>query len=112
MILVPASVAQETAQLVAAFFCMLGCPISWHKFQISSRSRYLGFDVNAAEGELGVAREKVDRIFAFLDKLEVGQKIHRKEVERGLGLLQWTTWVAPTLRPWLSTFYWQKAPWK
>ena len=79
---------------------------------MSPRTKYLGFDVHAAAGELGVTREKVDKILGFLDRLEVGHKIHRKEIERGLGLLQWSTWVAPTLRPWLSTFYWQKAPWQ
>lgn len=108
MILLPSDRAEEVSAQIAAFFVALGCPLSWHKFQLSTKPVYLGFTVDTERAELGIPEDKVVRICNFLRQLQPGDKVHRKVLERGIGLLQWATWIAPPLRPWLSTFYWQK----
>lgn len=104
LILVPESRVDVLGALVQILFTSLGVPLSWHKVRSGREVEFLGFHIDASNGEIGIPQPKLEKALAFLNMTK-GSRICVREIEKGRGRLLWFTWIAPALRPWLAPYF-------
>lgn len=101
LILVPESQAPLVAALAQMLMASLSIPLSWHKVRCGPQVSYLGFEINAASGEIGIPEDKLQRILDFLH-LRKGNRICKRTIEQGRGRMLWVTSLGPS-RVWFCS---------
>ena len=103
---VPSDMVIRHAVRMVCLLQVLGCPLSWKKFRISSQVVFLGFSVDVASRSIWLPLEKFEKALKALKPLlRKGSKVAKKHIEKLTGLLMWISGVAKPLRPWLASFY-------
>ena len=105
--LFPASSAPIMACLQVVLACALGLPLSWHKMDLGSSVKWIGWCLRLDGVPVAtLPDEKAARLCSVLRQLASSTKCcSRKEIESFLGLLIWFTGGARWLKPWLSVFF-------
>lgn len=105
LVLVRAHAAKFSGCLIAMFMTMMGVPLSWHKFRMGARVCFIGLVVGLGDFSLGLEADKVAKLVAFLKSLKVGNRLDRRALLKGTGVLMWASAITPWLRPRLAEFY-------
>ena len=105
LILVRIDRAWESACLLAILFSCLGVPLSWHKLEVGRQVRYLGLLIDLTAFTLGLCSDKISKMRNFLKEIVKGNRLDKRSFRKSLGVLQWASGVAPSLRPWLASLY-------
>jgi hypothetical protein len=105
LILVKEGRAWETACLLAILFSCLGVPLSWHKLEVGRRVKYLGLIIDLSAFTLGLGSDKIAKMKGFLKDIVKGNRLDKRSFRKSLGVLQWASGVALSLRPWLAALY-------
>ncbi|CAE8634678.1 unnamed protein product, partial [Polarella glacialis] len=94
---------------ILLFLAALGLPLSWKKTGIGISNTWLGYQVNITNRTAHLTPTKQITITAILRKLAEGKPHSHKEIESLVGRLLWTTYICPTLRPFLQPLWgWMK----
>ena len=101
----PKGLAILLAVMILAFGHSLGYPISWSKLQFGPEILWTGWDIHLQLQFFSLTEQKQKKVTEFLLSLVKSQRIERKVLEQGVGLLQWVTLLVPFMRPWLADLY-------
>ena len=99
------TVAPLHASLVVALLLVLNCPLSWHKCKLGKRPTWIGFGFDLSLKQVWIPDDKQLRVKAFLEACMTENKMPRRDMEKGVGLLLWVSQACKLVRPWLADFY-------
>ena len=89
----PQSAIYSTAILV--LLLSLGTPLSWKKTVLNPVNTWLGFVIDPTGPIVQMATDKNSLVINLLDKLAAGDVFTLKDLEKGMGRLQWATSACP-----------------
>ncbi|CAE8722080.1 unnamed protein product [Polarella glacialis] len=109
LIILPEDADHKLPLRILLFLTALGLPLSWKKTGIGISNTWLGYQVNITNRTAHLTPTKHITITAILRKLAEGKPHSHKEIESLVGRLLWTTYICPTLRPFLQPLWgWMK----
>ena len=83
----------------------IGTPLSWKKTALSHANTWLGFVIDPSGPIVQMAKEKHTLVLQLLDKLAAGEVFTLKDLEKGMGRLQWATSACPLTKPLLQPLW-------
>ena len=99
----PQSAIYSTAILV--LLLSLGTPLSWKKTVLNPVNTWLGFVIDPTGPIVQMATDKNSLVLNLLDKLAAGDVFTLKDLEKGMGRLQWATSACPLTKPLLQPLW-------
>ena len=93
----------STALLVVLL--SLGTPLSWKKAALAHTNTRLGFVIDPSGPIVQMARDKHALVMQLLDRLAAGEVFTLKDLEKGMGRLQWATSACPLTKPLLQPLW-------
>ena len=99
----PQSAIYSTAILV--LLLSLGTPLSWKKTVLNPVNTWLGFVIDPTGPIVQMATDKNSLVINLLDKLAAGDVFTLKDLEKGMGRLQWATSACPLTKPLLQPLW-------
>lgn len=95
--------------LSAAYICILfqffGVPISWKKCDIAKAITWIGWHFHFSAGYVTFDPDKRAKLRRLIGNLVQHRTLHKKDLERFIGLAMWLTQLFPAMRPLLQYFY-------
>ena len=107
LMLFPQSVAPLLSCLSVMLMCAMGVPLSWHKLELGSQLKWIGWHFSfGARPQACLPEDKRLRLLGMLTPLcHSGTKVDRTSVSKLAGLLAWWVGGVAWLRPWLCHFF-------
>ena len=91
--------------LVLAFCAMFGIPISYAKLQLGRGIVWIGWHFGFGSGTFCVPSDKSLKLKRLLQEALSGRNVHRRTLDKILGLLQWLCKLFRSFKPWLQPLY-------
>ncbi|CAE7197288.1 unnamed protein product [Symbiodinium sp. KB8] len=96
--------AQPVA-LTVAFLTALHAPTSWKKAQQGNTITWCGWTFCFRTETVALMQSKLQKLREQLQRLRKAAKVHRKDLEACLGLLNWATTLSPHMRSFMAPLY-------
>ena len=80
-------------------------PISWKKSVIAKELQWIGWRFNFSAGLVSLDPNKRKKLINLIDAISGKTYIHKRDIERFLGLAMWVTQLFSGMRPLLQHFY-------
>ena len=90
---------------VLAFCTMFGIPISYAKLQLGRGIVWIGWHFGFGSGTFCVPSDKCLKLKRLLQEALSGRHVHRRTLDKILGLLQWLCKLFRSFKPWLQPLY-------
>ena len=94
-----------TATFVAILLQLFAIPISWKKCILAKEVTWIGWCFNFSLGTASLDTQKRDKLLRLIQALDSQKHIHKRDIERFLGLAMWLTQLFQGMRPMLQYFY-------
>ena len=94
-----------TAAYVAILLQLFAVPISWKKCILAKEVTWIGWCFNFSLGITSLDVQKRSKLLRLIQALESQKHIHKRDIERFLGLAMWVTQLFQGMRPLLQHFY-------
>ena len=95
-----------TASLILAFCVCFNIPLSWKKLCLGPQVVWIGWCVNVRAGCFSIPRSKRLKLHLHVQKLLADPKdVHKRDLHKVAGLIQWVLGAFPLLRPWVGVLY-------
>ena len=94
-----------TAAFIAILFQLFAIPISWKKCILAKEVTWIGWCFNFSLGIASLDDLKRTKLLRLIQALESQKHIHKRDIERFLGLAMWITQLFQGMRPMLQYFY-------
>ena len=92
-----------TTSLVLAFFVCFNVPVSWRKLAVGPEVVWIGWCINVRAGCFSIPQSKRQRLHAHISSLlRSYNNVHRRDLHKVTGMLQWFLNAFPHLRPWIG----------
>ena len=91
--------------LVLACCAMFGIPISHAKLQLGRSIVWIGWHFGFGSGTFCVPLDKALKLKRLLQEALAGRHVHRRTMDKILGLLQWLCKLFRSFKPWLQPLY-------
>eukprot|EP00435_Cladocopium_sp_Y103_P061476 s365_g23.t1 len=99
------SVLELSAILILCFCLVFGVPLSWHKLRLAGEVTWIGWNFNFYRGSISIPAPKLDKLTALLSAILGHRHVHRRDLHKLLGLLQWFAQLFKHIKPWLQSLY-------
>ena len=93
------------AAFVSILLLLFAIPISWKKCILAKEVTWIGWCFNFSLGTASLDMQKRIKLIKLIQALESQRTIHKRDIERFLGLAMWVTQLFPGMRPLLQYFY-------
>ena len=93
------------AALTLAFCAMFGIPVSHSKLQLGRGIMWIGWRFGFGSGTFSVPLDKYAKLKRLLQKALASRHVHRRTMDKILGLLQWLCKFFRSFKPWLQPLY-------
>ena len=105
--LLPAKSSKVSACLLTCFACSLGFPVSWHKVDLGSALRWIGWHLDfSGAPSAALPCDKLEAMIGALNELcSRPRAVSRAVLQKLIGRLVWFTSGARWLRPWLQVWF-------
>ena len=95
-----------TASLCVTFCVCFGIRLSWKKLQLGPVVVWIGWELNFHAGAFSVPQDKRDRLRSLITAmLQQRARVHRKDLRKVTGMIQWLLQAFPMARAWIGTLY-------
>ena len=93
------------AALMLAFCAMFGIPVSHSKLQLGRGIVWIGWHFGFGSGTFSVPLDKYAKLKRLLQEALASRHVHRRTMDKILGLLQWLCKLYRSFKPWLQPLY-------
>ena len=94
-----------TSTFIIILLQLLAIPISWKKCVLAKEISWIGWRFNFAIGVVTLDPNKCSKLLDLISALQHQSKLHKKDLERFIGLAMWITQLFAGMRPMLQYFY-------
>ena len=94
-----------TAAYISILLQLFALPISWKKCILAKEVTWIGWCFNFSLGTASLDPQKRSKLLRLIQTLESQKHIHKRDIERFLGLAMWVTQLFQGMRPLLQYFY-------
>lgn len=105
MILQPFDVLPATAALVTLTMQAFCLPISWKKAELDSVITWIGWHFDFRCGTIRLQTNKQAKLLSQIKDMLNSARVHKKQLEKFLGLALWITQLFPYMRSYLHWLY-------
>jgi hypothetical protein len=94
-----------SSAFICIFFQLMKIPVSWKKSVIAKELQWIGWRFNFSAGLVSLDPAKRKKLINLIDAISGKTYIHKRDIERFLGLAMWVTQLFSGMRPMLQHFY-------
>ena len=94
-----------TATFIIILLQLFGIPISWKKCDLAKEITWIGWKFHFSSGIVTLDINKRSKLIRLISSLQHQSRVHKKDLERFIGLAMWITQLFTGMRPMLQYFY-------
>ena len=94
-----------TATFIIILLQLFGIPISWKKYDLSKEITWIGWQFHFSSGIVTLDINKRSKLIRLISSLQHQSRVHKKDLERFIGLAMWITQLFTGMRQMVQYFY-------